>query len=79
MENANVNENETTVKQTQPSVKAGYILIGLSLIIFPLFLGLAGFIVGIVNIAKNETGHGTAQVVLSIFCAIIGALIGMSI
>ena len=64
-------------KKLSGSVIAGYILCGLALVIFPPGLGLAAFILGIVNAARGEAKHGVIQIVLSIACAIIGFILGM--
>ena len=57
-------------------VVVGYILAFLSLIVIPIPLGIAGFVVGIVNLTKGKAGHGIAQIILSILCGMIGAAVG---
>jgi len=73
--------SETTLneeKKMPGSVRAGYICVGLSLLIVPLFLGLAGFILGIVNASKGYVGHGVGQIILSVVCAYAGVLFAIS-
>jgi hypothetical protein len=60
------------------NVKAGYICCGLSLFIVPLFLGIAAFILGIVNASKGYAGHGVAQIILSIICAYSGVMLAFT-
>lgn len=50
-------------------IVAGYICGGLSLLILPPALGLAGTVCGIVTLAKGKTGHGIAQIIISVTCA----------
>jgi len=59
------------------SVLAGYICMALSLLILPIVLGLAGFILGIVNASKNYALHGIIQIIFSVVFTIIGAYLGM--
>jgi len=63
------------------TVKAGYICMGISLLCLPPFLGLAAFILGIINCVKGQpnTTHGIIQLVGSIICALIGMAIGVAI
>jgi hypothetical protein len=65
-------------KNLPGSVRAGYICVGLSLLIVPLFLGLAGFVLGIVNASKGYVGHGVGQIILSVICAYAGVLFAIS-
>jgi hypothetical protein len=57
-------------------IAAGYICGGLSLFLLPPALGLAGIVCGIVNLVRERTGHGIAQIVISVTCAIFGMIIG---
>ena len=66
----------TTAKETKGLIKAGYICGFASLLILPPALGLAGTIIGVLNLARGYTGHGIAQIVISITCAFFGMLIG---
>jgi len=59
-------------------IAAGYICGGLSLLILPLPLGLAGFVIGVVNLTKGSTGHGIAQIIISATCGLLGMLIGVA-
>lgn len=58
-------------------ITAGYIFAFLSILFFPIFLAIAGVIVGIVTISKGSTGHGVAHIILSIFFGIIGTIAGI--
>ena len=60
-------------------IVAGYICGGLSLLLLPPALGLAGTVCGIINLSRGYTGHGIAQIVLSVTCGFFGMLIGASI
>ncbi len=59
-------------------IAAGYMCAGLSLLILPPAFGLAGFIIGILNLVKGSTAHGIIQIILSITCGLFGMLIGMA-
>ena len=59
------------------TVRAGYVCCALALLFFPIVFGPAGFGLGIYNAAKGRAGHGTAQIVLSFFCSVIGFILGM--
>ena len=71
-----MNTLENNNKSTSGLIAAGYICGFLSLFIIPPILGLAGFVIGIVNLAKGETLHGIAQIIISPLCGIIGMVIG---
>ena len=49
-----------------------------SLMFFPLFLGLAGFVLGIIAIAKGDT-RGVYAVLLSIICPILDIWISLKL
>jgi hypothetical protein len=57
-------------------VTAGYILGLLSLLFCPPGLAAAGFVCGIVNVVQGRTGHGLAQIILSVTCGWIGMILG---
>lgn len=68
-----------TVENAKPNsglIAAGYICGGLSLFILPPALGLAGLVCGIINLTKGQTGHGIAQIIISVTCALFGMIIG---
>ncbi len=69
MADENANHNSTLIV-------AGYTCGGLSLFILPPALGLAGLVCGIINLTKGQTGHGIAQIIISVSCAIFGMIIG---
>jgi hypothetical protein len=70
---------EVFKKGSSATVVAGYVCAGLSLIIFPIGLGIAGLVLGIINVTKGRTGHGIAQIILSVVLGTIGALLGMAV
>jgi ribosomal protein L37AE/L43A len=53
----------------------GYVCAALAIIIVPFLFSTAAFVFGCVNLAKGQTGHGVAQIVLSFVCGFIGALL----
>jgi hypothetical protein len=57
----------------------GYICALLSLLVLPPAFGLAGLIIGIINLTRGRIGHGIAQIVLSVTFAIFGMLIGIAL
>lgn len=60
-------------------IVAGYVCGGLSLLIFPPALGLAGTVCGIMNLVKGNVGHGIAQIVISVTCSLFGMIWGASL
>jgi len=66
-------------KSSTGLIVAGYICGFLALAIFPPALGIAGLVIGILNLTKGRTGHGIAQIVISITCGILGSVIGSAI
>jgi len=69
---SNVTKPVSTTPSGSGLIAAGYICGGLSLICLPPGLGLAGLVIGIVNITKGHTGHGIAQIIISVTCGILG-------
>lgn len=85
-QNGNIGESNTVAasvpQKTQSgkgTIVAGYICGFLAILILPPILGIAGLILGIVNITKGNAGHGIAQIIISIVCGIIGSAIGVAI
>ena len=71
--------NEEVNKQPSKAlIPAGYICGGLSLLFFPLALGVAGTVIGVINLVNGRTGHGIVQITISITCAILGVAIALS-
>lgn len=58
---------------------AGYLCGGLSLLILPPALGLAGLICGIITLVKGRVGHGIAMIIISVTCGLFGMIIGAAI
>ncbi len=63
--------------QNNELVVTGYIVVFLSLLIFPVFFMLTGIIIGIINLTKGATTHGILQIVLSLIFGILGTFIGL--
>jgi hypothetical protein len=57
-------------------IAAGYVCGLLAIAILPIPLGITGFVLGIVNLTKGSTGHGIAQMIISLTCGLVGALFG---
>jgi hypothetical protein len=71
-----VQANHEKQKSSNSLIVTGYILSFMSLLILPIVFTLAGVGVGIANISKGESGHGIAQIAISILSGIIGTTIG---
>jgi hypothetical protein len=54
----------------------GYVCAGIALLFLPPLFALASFIIGIVNLTRNQIGHGIAQIILSFVCGFMGMVIG---
>jgi uncharacterized OB-fold protein len=67
---------ERLKKQSNSLVAAGYVCAVLALFIFPIGLGIAGLVIGIINITKGRVGHGVAQIVIAVTFGILGAIWG---
>jgi len=63
-------------KESTSLVVWGYVCGGIALFFFPLGFGIAGVVIGIVNITKGRTGHGVAQIVIAATLGILGAIWG---
>jgi|JI6StandDraft_1071083.scaffolds.fasta_scaffold373209_3 hypothetical protein len=68
-------------EEIKPTSNSGLIITGylfpvLSLALFPLLFAMVGVIIGIINITKNNTGHGIFQIILSAVFGLLGAVIG---
>lgn len=46
-------------------IKLGYVFSVVSFFIFPIILGIAGFVIGIFNLLKRENAHGIMQIVIA--------------
>jgi hypothetical protein len=73
-----ITSNGTAASQKQGNglIVAGYICGVLSLFLLPPALGLAGTVCGIVNLVRGRTGHGIAQIIISVTCGIFGVILG---
>lgn len=60
-------------------VVGGYVCSLLALMFFPPFLALAGFVCGIVALARGKVGHGIAILLLSLVCGFLGMAIGQAV
>jgi hypothetical protein len=66
-------------KSSTGLIVAGYIFGLLSVAVLPVPLGITGFVLGIVNLVKGSSGHGIAQMIISVACGIIGTCIGVAV
>lgn len=64
------------IKKDSNLITTGYILAFMPILLLPIVFTLAGVGVGIVNISKNENGHGIAQIAISVFTGVLGTIIG---
>ena len=58
----NDNEKMEWTENRETFIKLGYIFSIVSFFIFPVILGIAGFILGIFNFLKRENTHGIMQI-----------------
>lgn len=63
-------------KKQNGLITAGYILACMPILILPIVFTLAGVGVGIVNISRDENGHGIAQIAIAVLAGLIGTMIG---
>jgi hypothetical protein len=68
-------------KQAQGNglIVAGYVCAAVALLFLPPVFALAAFIIGIINLTRNQIGHGIAQIVLSVICGFFGMVIGAAL
>lgn len=68
-------------KQAQGNglIATGYICAAVSLLFLPPVFSLIAFIIGIINLTRNQIGHGIAQIVLSVICGFFGMVIGAAV
>ena len=57
-------------------IVAGYIISLMPILMLPIVFTPAGVFVGIMNISKNESGHGIIQILLAAITGIIGTHLG---
>jgi hypothetical protein len=57
-------------------VPVGYVCAALSILFFPIILAPAALGCGIYNSKKGRSGHGLAQIILSIVCGLTGMVLG---
>ena len=66
-------------ESTTGLIASGYICGLLSILFCPPALGLAGFVIGIVNLTKGSVGHGIAQIIISVTCGVLGMILGAAV
>jgi uncharacterized membrane protein len=54
----------------------GYVMSVMPVLILPIVFTIVGVIMGVINMTKGKTGHGSAQIGISVFCGIMGTAIG---
>lgn len=69
----------TPEQSRQNMIRMGYFCGAFSLLVFPLGLGVAGLVIGIINLARGEVVHGVFQIVIACVCAGLGMIIGASL
>lgn len=60
-------------------IAAGYVCAAVALLFLPPVFALVAFIIGIINLVRNQIGHGIAQIVLSFICGFLGMVIGAAL
>ncbi len=76
--NMTSNAINTHQKSSDGLIASGYFCSLIALLLFPPGFGIAGLAIGIINLTKGSIGHGIAQIVLSITCAVFGMIIGVA-
>ena len=68
-------------KQAQGNglIAAGYVCAAIALLFLPPVFALVAFIIGIINLTRNQVGHGIAQIILSVICGFFGMVIGAAL
>lgn len=69
----------TKSSQGNGLIAAGYVCALVALLILPPVFALVAFIIGIINLTRNQIGHGIAQIVLSVICGFFGMVIGAAL
>ena len=54
----------------------GYVCGILARFVLPIGFGIAGVVIGIINLTKGMVGHGIAQIVIAVTLGLLGALWG---
>ncbi len=67
--------NTPVGSRSNGTVVAGYVFAFLTFLILPFILVWVAIALGIVNITRGDTGHGTAQILISIVAAFLGLLL----
>lgn len=73
-----VNVSSTQARSSTSLIAAGYACALVSLLFCPPFFGVAGLVIGIINLTRGAVGHGIAQIVLSLVFTALGMLAGMA-
>jgi uncharacterized membrane protein YvbJ len=73
----NKTANNIPIIQKNELVVTGYIMVFLSLLIFPVFFMIIGIIIGVINLTKGATTHGILQIVLSLIFGTLGTFISI--
>ena len=63
----------------RPLIVPGYACAVAALAVVPVGFALAGAVIGTVNLVRGHTGHGIAQIVISVACGAIGIVAGATI
>lgn len=65
-----------TSKAGRRLIVAGYACAVAALGFFPLGLGLAGAVIGTMNLTRGRTAHGVAQIVMGMTFGLLGCMFG---
>lgn len=65
-----------TASRSSGVIVAGYVFAFLGLIVLPIIFLPVAIVLGIVNIARGDTGHGVAQILISASVVLLGAFMG---
>ena len=62
-----------TKQRSDTLVISGYVCGVLALFLFPIGFGIAGFVIGMINLIEGRAAHGIAQIGIAVVLAVIGA------
>lgn len=67
---------KTLRKESNSLVVWGYACGVAALFFFPIGFGIAGVVIGIMNLTRGRVGHGIAQIAIAVTLGILGAVWG---
>ena len=63
-------------RESNSMIVWGYVCGGVAFFFFPIGFGIAGVVIGIINLTKGRVGHGIAQIVIATTAGILGSIWG---